>query len=207
VGDLTRLVELRRNGTIAECRVRDDEKAGTRAVRRQRRRNGTSATGAGRRGAIPAALIQWSCCWQLLRTTARSDGRRHFDPTPNCRSALAPDDAAEHRSSYGNVMRSPGGRDYLAVLICAVPSPGRTSAERSLFVSRGVSRARRSSPSAAGVGSFVGSGSGLSEEPASGCKAGHAGLRVVPVALPGPPWVSGGRWRPGAGRRSWRSGA
>jgi hypothetical protein len=52
----------------------------------------------------------------------------------------------------------------------------------------------------------VGSGSGLSEEPASGCKAGHAGLRVVPVALPGSLELTGERQRPGAGRRSLRAG-
>ena len=57
--------------------------------------------------------------------------------------------------------------------------------QRSLFVSRAVFVGAAKRPVGGGRRVVVGSGSGLSEEPASGCKAGHAGLRVVPPALPG----------------------
>jgi hypothetical protein len=72
-------------------------------------------------------------------------------------------------------------------------------------VSRGVFEGATRQPAGGGRSVVVGSGSGLSEEPASGCKAGHAGLRVVPVALPGSLQLNGGRRRPGAGRRPSRA--
>jgi len=116
------------------------------------------------------------------------------NPTPAIRRT------AEGRHAPGGRGRRPGP------VFCAVGARGGTSAERSLFVSRGVFEGATRRPAGGGRSVVAGSGSGLSEEPASGCKAGHAGLRVVPAALPGSFQLSGGRRRPGAGRRSWRSG-
>ena len=56
----------------------------------------------------------------------------------------------------------------------------RTRPGRSLFVSRGLFRARWGGPGVAGVGSLVGSGVTCPKSRLSGCEAGHAGLGVVP---------------------------
>jgi hypothetical protein len=140
----------------------------------------------------PPRTIGWKPLDPSRRRTAQCPANSHGERPPPPTSTRR----------LGAARGAPWQPPICAPAVRAGPAP-----DRSLFVSRGVSRARRGSPSAAGVGSFVGSGSGLSEEPASGCKAGHAGLRVVPVALPGSSEVNGERWRPGAGRRSWRSGA
>ena len=64
--------------------------------------------------------------------------------------------------------------------------PARSLQSEACLCQGGVFVGATKRPVGGGRSVVVGSGSGLSEEPASGCKAGHAGLRVVPVALPDP---------------------